>query len=315
MCRIWLTLGLILALAGPTRADVFGVPPPFLLPLVKAASALVTPYTGPGDIKSGATWFHGNRAYSAAVAATGTQKAKNIRRADTHTCDVLIATTGFLGNTANCSTPGDNGQTEAAFCNATTCSNVTWYDQTGNSVPVTQSTVANQPSITQSCLGSSSCLSFNAAGPSFMNNVLVTTLGTTYTFAHVSRRTGAFTTTGVILSMQFGGQGADFYGATVNTMQTFSGNTGSVTAADSTWHAEATIVNGASSFMCLDGTCTSVNAGTTATGTQLSIGSQPPATGTLGLTGDMEEDMAWGTVLTQTEANAITANQRSAWGF
>lgn len=54
-------------------------------------------YAGPGDIVSGATAWYGLRAYSAAVAATGTQKAVNVRRAsDNATQDILILTGGAL---------------------------------------------------------------------------------------------------------------------------------------------------------------------------------------------------------------------------
>ena len=54
-------------------------------------------YVGPGDIVSGATAWYGLRAYSAAIAATGTQKAINIRRAsDNTTKDILIRKSGNL---------------------------------------------------------------------------------------------------------------------------------------------------------------------------------------------------------------------------
>lgn len=54
--------------------------------------------------------FYALRAGSAAIAAAGTQKIVNLRRAsDTHTCDVIVATSGNLGLTANCSTGGDDG--------------------------------------------------------------------------------------------------------------------------------------------------------------------------------------------------------------
>lgn len=54
-------------------------------------------YTGPGDIVSGATFWGGLRAYSGAVAATGTQKSVNVRRAsDNSAQDILILTSGAL---------------------------------------------------------------------------------------------------------------------------------------------------------------------------------------------------------------------------
>lgn len=65
---------------------------------VGSGSALIPPpaYTGPGDIVS-FTYWGGMRAYSAAVAATGTQKSINVRRAsDNATQDILILTSGAL---------------------------------------------------------------------------------------------------------------------------------------------------------------------------------------------------------------------------
>lgn len=57
-------------------------------------------FTGAGDIVSGATAWYGFRGYSAAVAATGTQKAINVRRqSDNTTSDILILTNGNLDTT------------------------------------------------------------------------------------------------------------------------------------------------------------------------------------------------------------------------
>lgn len=54
-------------------------------------------YTGPGDLVPNATAWYGLRAYSRAVAATGTQKAINIRTArDNSTADILILPSGAL---------------------------------------------------------------------------------------------------------------------------------------------------------------------------------------------------------------------------
>lgn len=54
-------------------------------------------YTGPGDIFASAAAWYGVRAYSAAVAATGTQKAFNISRAsDSALQDIVILTSGVV---------------------------------------------------------------------------------------------------------------------------------------------------------------------------------------------------------------------------
>lgn len=56
-------------------------------------------YTGPGDVISSAVVWYGLRAYNGTQAATGTQKAVNVRRAsDNTTSDILYLTTGALDN-------------------------------------------------------------------------------------------------------------------------------------------------------------------------------------------------------------------------
>lgn len=70
----------------------------------------------PGDILANATAWYGLRAYSASYAAPGTHPAINVLRfADNHTCDILITSSGNLGNTSNCSTGGDSGQTALSW--------------------------------------------------------------------------------------------------------------------------------------------------------------------------------------------------------
>ena len=82
----------------------------------------VSSYVGPGDVVSGAAAWYGLRGYNAAY-STGSNPAVNIRRAsDSHTCDLLVTSAGAIGNTANCSTGGDNGQSAASFAGtAATC--------------------------------------------------------------------------------------------------------------------------------------------------------------------------------------------------
>jgi hypothetical protein len=85
-----------------------------LLPLSNAPAAAPS-YTGPGDVVSGATVFYGVRAYNAAY-ATGSNVALNVENSSTSvTCDLLLTTAGILGNTANCSSGGSNGQSISAF--------------------------------------------------------------------------------------------------------------------------------------------------------------------------------------------------------
>ncbi|MGC2411738.1 MAG: hypothetical protein WA459_03450 [Stellaceae bacterium] len=92
-------------------------------------------YVGPGDTTSWTAWY-GLRPYKASFAGSSSHPGVNITRtSDSHTCDLLTSTTTGLGNTVNCSPSGDNGQSAASFCAATTCIptiGTGWYDQTKN---------------------------------------------------------------------------------------------------------------------------------------------------------------------------------------
>lgn len=96
-------------------------------PKLLQAHAAVSSYTGPIDVVASPTAWYGLRAGSAAIAATGTQKSVNVRRAsDNATQDILILTSGdfdvasyntFVGTdaTASCTIAGT-----AAACTGAT---------------------------------------------------------------------------------------------------------------------------------------------------------------------------------------------------
>jgi len=135
----FVVLGTIAAEAGPDDITLLGV-----------GGGSVVYAAGPGNVSSSFTAWYGLRGYSVAY-ASGTNKALNIRRnSDNHTCDLFVATTGFLGATTGCSTSGDNGVSADTFCVATTCFATELYDQSGNACHVTQATAANQPQFLQS---------------------------------------------------------------------------------------------------------------------------------------------------------------------
>jgi Alpha-L-arabinofuranosidase B, catalytic len=128
MRRLALILALVLI---PPTADAF-----YGARRVLLASKLAAGYSGALDVVSGqaATACYSLRACSVAW-ATASGKLVEIKRAsDSHTCDVLAATAGGFGLTANCSSGGDAGQTASAFCTSTTCTVIDFYDQSGNSL-------------------------------------------------------------------------------------------------------------------------------------------------------------------------------------
>lgn len=84
-------------------AFLFGTPANAQLSMTGAGGGIASSsspppsYTGPGDIFASAAAWYGVRAYSAAVAATGTQKAFNILRAsDSALQDIVILTSGVV---------------------------------------------------------------------------------------------------------------------------------------------------------------------------------------------------------------------------
>jgi hypothetical protein len=116
-------------------------------------------YRGPGDIVPGATAYYGLRAYNAAYAAPGTNKAINVRRAsDNTTADIVILPTGSL-DTATAKT----------FCAATICYVARWYDQTGNGHDITQYNESQQPELTFSGYGGFPAVAFNYSQMTYLS--------------------------------------------------------------------------------------------------------------------------------------------------
>lgn len=156
--RRLLTLCLGVAALGAT---LIAVNPPSLAYLLIASTAAPPSYAGPGDVTTFTSWW-GLRAYTAAIAAAGTQHLVTILRAsDSHSCDILVATNGGFGNTASCGTGGDNGQSASSFCNATTCTVTKVFDQVG-STPLDANGGTAFPALTFNCINTTlPCISAN----------------------------------------------------------------------------------------------------------------------------------------------------------
>ena len=111
-------------------------------------------YQGPGDVFSGATGWWGLRAYTKAIADAGTQTVLRLRRdSDDAEADILVASSGGLGLTANSTGGSSDGLTISAFAGAANLFVTTLYDQAGsrNFVNVSGS---SQPTFILSGLGS-----------------------------------------------------------------------------------------------------------------------------------------------------------------
>lgn len=143
-------------------------------------------YTGPVDVVASPTAIYALRAASAAIAAAGTQKIVNVSSSGTTPanviCDILVASNGGLGNTANCSTGSYNGTAAATFCatGSGSCVVETWYDQGGGGL--NQSINTGTVALTFSCIGSLPCLTFSGAG--FLCNLSFPTVAQPLTVAH-----------------------------------------------------------------------------------------------------------------------------------
>jgi hypothetical protein len=101
----------------------------------KTVPSVVSGYTGPGDIVSGAYFFGGLRAYNAAY-ATGANKSMNVRRAsDNGTQDILILSTGaFAIATANTFAGTDATASCTIATTVATCTGASSTPHTGSTI-------------------------------------------------------------------------------------------------------------------------------------------------------------------------------------
>ncbi len=269
-------------------------------------------YTGPGDLYAGFKAWWGLRAYSAAYAAATSKAINIIRASDSRTCDVNVATTGGLGVTASCSTGGDNGTAVATWCNATTCSVITAYDQSGDSNDATQGTAAERPTLVFSCLGTLPCMRYARAATSFINKATVLSLVDYESFSTVVNRTGNTSSVNQVVLHRCGIQ----FAATANLTMT-CGSGFNVSATNSAWHAVNGFSDVTAGFLRVDSTTNTGANGSPFVVTNASLGTFN-ADNTAG-TCDcdiMEGGIGTGpTTMTTTEASNLNTNQHAYYGF
>jgi hypothetical protein len=212
----------------------------------------------------------------------------------------------FLGFTGFTGAPIDTAAANA-HCAATTCTVVTWYDQSGNARDMVMATAAFQPAYVANCLGTLPCARSANTG-----NIRVATAGnftpsTVMTLSGVAKRTGA----GVCYVIADGNLNAIQTDLANTWRLAASANIDSAAAAEGAWHSAVGVVNGASSVLRIDATET--------TGTLTGSAVANPIQGAIGAsatTCDFVEDVIWdGYALPVTERSALTANQRNFWGF
>ncbi len=279
-------------------------------------------YQGPGDVVSGATaWYSCFRGYSLSY-ASGSNAGCNLTRAsDSHTCDILIGTSGSWTNTANCSTPGDNGTAVATWCNATTCTVNTAYEQVGNGYTLTQATVSDQPIVAFSCFGSLPCLQPGPGSNPNLECIVAACVGVTvaepYTQVAYVERTASFTSQQTFFGSGAAGLQQSLFAASANQIAIYAGvAVAAVTATDSTPHAFLGLYNSTNSSINVDGTITgSLNPGTSV----MNLGSffEPLGTGSdFGnpFSGNITESGAWPSGLSSADQNLICHKMITYWG-
>lgn len=305
MKRIIFLPGLLLGLACPASADVFNVPPPFLMPIVGA------PYTGPGDIVATWSMYYASRAFSS---ATRGNKIWNVCDAPNTTCaDVVTSVVTGLP------VIGTIGATNCAA--SATCTIKTWYDLTGNGNDNTQTTAANRATLNAAAIGGKACGVLAGTTTGYPTAYVAgTDINQPYTYSVVAERTGALSTVQYIMSSSGGTSGLtasqlDFSTTPIALLYSGVGaNTINQAATDNAPHTVLAMVNGASSKISVDGaTVTTGDTGSGVANTSMGIGRNAVASGN-NLVGIFCEG---GLAPTDQSANAaaLYTNQHIAYGF
>jgi hypothetical protein len=196
----------------------------------------------------------------------------------------------------------------AGFCAATTCYVAKWYDQSGNIRDIIQisNTPTDQPQFFAPCINGKACLQVAQATHSLSSASWTPALPVS--ISRVSSRAGGTgacpTSTNDVTGNRIVDRNPLGY--------TLAGSAGTIdiTVGDASFHAVTGVVNGALSSLSDNGAVTSGNVtGTAAAGGMYLAG---PGAGTC----TFGEFLAWsGYALTATEVAALTADQRSYWGF
>lgn len=229
--------------------------------------------------------------------------AVRIRRAS----DNLETDINFLGCTGFTGCPWDEAAA-SAHCNATTCSGVTWYDQSGLARHLTQATPANQPVLVFNCNGFLPCFRATASTQTLVAAGSVTPASGLLSFSVVANRSAG---TGACGWLRQNGTAAvnRILANTVAAQWTIAA-TGSIvaTANDNVWHSAQAVINAASSLLSIDGADTtgSVTGG---------VGAGTPSISGGAGTCNWAESIVWDAyALTAGERATLTANQRSFFG-
>jgi hypothetical protein len=288
-------------------------------------------YVGPFDALGAAQPVaYSIRAASAAIAAAGTQPLVQVGNASTTpanvTCDILPASNGRFGLTANCSSTSPvnyNGMTAAAFCTAGggSCYWTIARNQgtagTSADLPIAFLITSRAPTLNFNCdSGPDPCFQLLGSSSQSMVGTWPAT-AQPFNYSAVAERTPTSNTfMTVVGNSNLVQLGFD----TTSAAFIYAGTLVTKPATDASWHAiQETFNTGATSAINIDGTDTtglSVGANTiSGTANESSIGSQGPGS-TNFFTGNWRETIVSGVVAwSSTQRGNLCTNQNGPSGW
>lgn len=253
-------------------------------------------YSGPGDIVSSASAWWGLRAYS---------------RAKTGTAAIIVTCGGTNYTISSLISGALDTATLSSDCGSNTIYVRQFYDQTGNGWHLTQTTQANQATITLNCVGSLPCLTSSTNSTYTVSSL---TVASPYTFTFAGQQS-AYTAQANILS-DVTSQSIVFQNA-ANTIRTYDGAAVNHTVSDAAWHSMVVrLGNKNSNLFSLD------NASSTFTGGsgQPSLGGGTVAvfsyrTNGFGYRGSGLEAGLWAASFSDASTTLMHSNMSTYWGW
>jgi hypothetical protein len=223
-------------------------------------------------------------------------KSMQIRRAS----DNAVLDIGF--------TVGGDFDTAAAttHCNATSCFIAKWYDQSGNARDFLQASTSAQPALFFGCLGGNACLRWSTISHNMLAASFTPATGLV-SYSVVNGRTTGTSSCHVMTENGIANNDLALPSGSAN--YTLKGGI-TAPAADGQWHSVNAALQGATSYIMVDGTTkTGSVTGNTTVG-------QPQITSGGSATCDQVEAIFWDNyAMTAGQAAALNTNQHSYWGF
>ena len=301
--KCWLIAGALLATALPAFADWQSRDSNYNQNIVAAGGS----YTGPGDVVSGAKMWWGLRAYS--LATVGTKAANICNSGDANCADVNTLSNGDFdvatatGAPLNCGGAGG------------TCTIKVLYDKIGincaaANCDLTQTTIANRPTLVFNCVGTKPCASFNGTSQRIISGGSATSVSQPVTLSAVAINNNTGAQRSILF---FAGNTLQIAYSSANNAQLFAGSNRGAAASTSAFHALQGVANGASSDINIDGTANTGTAGSNALSGTISMGDNGGSS--QWFNGGITEAGASPSAFSSGQSSSMSSNQHSYWGF